>query len=251
MSDPDRIRLARLAHLCNPLETSPWSTPASEADVRLAIETGRLVSDPLPGNEGDHAGRIAYLVVNPASDPIDLDVGVPEMGVEIDWPVVDGNHRLAAALFRGDPQIDVTWSGSSDHFEFLFGEKTMQYDELLREFGMEYHDFFQAKTLRMVERGPAITANKLDEDRIILMLCDTQEGFAKVICSAVIERDAIDGTAQLAQFDGSDRASGESVMRDLGIENPKDVRALVDTLIAVVPAAALRAMPRSTPIRRQ
>lgn len=251
MKEVIRIPLDRLARLCNPLETSPWATPVSQEDVALALETGRLVSTPLPGNEGDHAGRIAYLVVNTASDPIDLDVGVPEMGSEVAWPVVDGNHRLAAAIFRGDVHIDVNWSGSSDHFEFLFGEKTMKYDELLRELGMEHHDFFQAKTLRMVERGPAITANKLDENRIILMLCDTQEGFSKVICSAVIERDSMNDTAQLAEFDGSDRASGEAVMRDLGIENPKDVRALVDTLIAVVPAAALRAMPRSTPIRRQ
>lgn len=244
MNEVVRISLDRLARLCNPLETSPWATPVSKEDVALALETERLVSTPLPGNEGDHAGRIAYLVLNPASDPIDLDMGVPEMGVEVDWPVVDGNHRLAAALFRGDAQIDVTWSGSSDHFEFLFGEKTMKYDEILQEFEMEHHDFFQAKTLRMVERGPAITANKLDGDRIILMLCDTREGFAKVICSAVIEREDATGIARLSEFSGNDRASREKVLDELGVKDPDDLRVLIDTLLEVVPAHLAQAMQR-------
>jgi len=244
MSEVSQISLERLARLCNPLETSPWTAPVSREDVVMALETGRLVSAPLPENEGDHAGRIAYLVLNPVSDPIDLDVGVPEMGVEVDWPVVDGNHRLAAALFRGDKQIDVTWSGSSDHFEFLFGEKTMKYEELLRELGMEDHDFFQAKTLRMVEQGPAITANKLDENRIILMLCDTREGFARVTCSAVIEREEATDIARLNEFSGSDRVPGEKVLEELGVKDPNDLRVLIDTLLEVVPAHLSQAMQR-------
>lgn len=117
------ISLDRLARLCDPFETSPWATPVSREAVQRAIETGRLVSAPLPGNEGDHAGRIAYLVVNPADDPIDLDVGVPELGCDVDWPVVDGNHRLAAALFREDRDIAVTWAGSSVLFEQQFAVK--------------------------------------------------------------------------------------------------------------------------------
>jgi hypothetical protein len=56
-----------------------------------------------------HAERIAYLVVNKWEN-IWIDVGFPSLGLRVDWIVVDGNHRHAAARFCGDETIlaDIT-----------------------------------------------------------------------------------------------------------------------------------------------
>ncbi|WP_323601038.1 hypothetical protein [Pseudomonas putida] len=87
-------------------------------DVRIALQTQRLA--PLPGCD-DHSARIAYLVLNPACDPIELDVGCPGLGLGgPSWPVLDGNHRLAAAIFREDEFISAQVSGDLDHAFELF-----------------------------------------------------------------------------------------------------------------------------------
>ena len=69
-----------------------------------------------------HAERIAYLVGIPAQDAITIDVGVPQLGFvpEDEIVVEDGNHRLAAAWYRGDNGIAVEFSGSVDRFHSLF-----------------------------------------------------------------------------------------------------------------------------------
>lgn len=70
----------------------------------------------------DHAGRIAYLVRNRASDPISIDVGCPALGYwGPKWMVVDGNHRLAAAIYRGDLTISALVDGQLDWALELFG----------------------------------------------------------------------------------------------------------------------------------
>lgn len=53
----------------------------------------------------DHAARIAYLVVHPSEEPIEVDFGIPALNCYVDWPITDGNHRLAAAIIRGDKSI--------------------------------------------------------------------------------------------------------------------------------------------------
>lgn len=58
-------------------------------------------STPYSGQEwskGQHASRIRWLAEHGWSDPIVLDWSQPV-------PVVDGNHRLCAALWRGDAEI--------------------------------------------------------------------------------------------------------------------------------------------------
>lgn len=76
---------------------------------------------PAPGGE-DHAGRIAYLVLNRASDPISIDVGIPSMGYDgPEWGVSDGNHRLAAAIFRGDDTILADIDGEIEWIAECFG----------------------------------------------------------------------------------------------------------------------------------
>lgn len=110
---------AVIAH-CNPYGSSaPWGVPVDMADVKLALSQRRLAAE--PGSD-DHAARIAYLVENPATDPIAIDVGVPALGYwGPSWMITDGNHRLAAAIYRGDATILALVDGQMDHAFELFG----------------------------------------------------------------------------------------------------------------------------------
>ncbi len=112
------IPVASVARHCNPFRGTPWGERITKADVRRALESGRL--EPKQGT-GDHAARIAYLVMNPSDDPIEVDVGVPVLGFYMGWMVTDGNHRLAAAIYRGDDAIECGVSGQLDYAEKLFG----------------------------------------------------------------------------------------------------------------------------------
>lgn len=112
-----QVSVEVLAGLCNPLLDSPWASRVSPAQVRKCLEKGRLQSAPVPISASAYlqAGRIAYLVTNGWGDPIELDVGVPALGCHVSWLVDDGNHRLAAAIFRGDATILSNISGSVSH----------------------------------------------------------------------------------------------------------------------------------------
>ena len=66
-----------------------------------------------------HAARIAYLVINPDFKPIEIDVGIPGI-CDIDWFIMDGSHRLAAAIYRKDKFINADVSGSVDLAKRLF-----------------------------------------------------------------------------------------------------------------------------------
>lgn len=93
--------------------------PITKKEVAGAIRAGFFFDRPLNGGQAFlpegirtlHIWRVAYLVVNPDPRPIFVDVGIPHMGVYIDWIVDDGNHRLAAAIFRQDKTIPASISG--------------------------------------------------------------------------------------------------------------------------------------------
>ena len=70
-------------------------------------------------DKSDPAGRVAYLVVHKAEDPIEIDVGQADSFAE--WFITDGNHRFAAALLRGDQEILCSISGCPEYIEHFFG----------------------------------------------------------------------------------------------------------------------------------
>lgn len=115
---PVLIPLRRIVHHCNPYANSPWGVKVQRSDVRKAIREQRFVSHL---DTGDHAGRIAFLVENPSSDAIEVDVGVPSLGYHSPWMVTDGNHRLAAAIFRGDLSIEASVAGELAYARRRFG----------------------------------------------------------------------------------------------------------------------------------
>lgn len=55
-----------------------------------------------------HTRRIAYLVRHGWSEPIDIEISRERVGRNL---ITDGNHRLAAAIFRGDDTIEAAIHG--------------------------------------------------------------------------------------------------------------------------------------------
>lgn len=116
----------------NPLEHGCWAgvldVPISKQEIAdfLASDKPRK-TDPIvhnwskPASREEHLARIAYLVESQSMDPIEIDVGVPELGCYVGWIVLDGNHRLAAAFYRGDKHIKCDLSGSEREMEEVLG----------------------------------------------------------------------------------------------------------------------------------
>jgi len=117
------LDLAKLQECADPFESTVWhgmESPLTREEVALAIAEGRLLAEPHPdysfglcGKEWgrqEHIERVAYLVVNPSPEPIWIDVGCEALGLYVSWIIQDGNHRLAAALYRGDTTIRVSAS---------------------------------------------------------------------------------------------------------------------------------------------
>lgn len=119
-----------LLTLCNPFDGC-WpelDTPLTLRDVRFALEEGVPEleppfefswTEPPPQRvlRLKHARKVAWFVENGFSKPLEIDVGVPSLGVLPSWPLIDGNHRFAAAVFRyqelgEDPLLPISVSGS-------------------------------------------------------------------------------------------------------------------------------------------
>ena len=123
---PVAIPISRLRKHCDPFENSPWEvegiTPALVCSAAILNE---VYSQPIQPREADiqkHIQRIAYFLLHGWDDPICIDVGVPGFpGYRASWLVTDGNHRLAAAIIRGDEIIKAWVDGSIDYAEELFG----------------------------------------------------------------------------------------------------------------------------------
>lgn len=117
----------------NPFRHAVWirlKTPITKTEVQEAIEKKDFVSEPileedhyLKTTRKDHIGRVAYFVIYGWSDPIEIDVGVPELGVNVSWIIIEGNHRLASAFYKNDQTIKANISGSLNYAEELLGIK--------------------------------------------------------------------------------------------------------------------------------
>lgn len=117
------IPIFRLAELANPFEQNPWGTqgPPLVANIRKAIESRRFEDKRVKPNcsEMKHAARIAFLVEHGWLDPIELDVGTSSQ--DIRWIVSEGNHRLAAAIYRNDAFIAAEIAGLARRAADWFG----------------------------------------------------------------------------------------------------------------------------------
>jgi len=101
-----------------------WETdgPISQEEVAEALEQDRLAPEPFDPVDWTqpreyHVERIAYLVRHGWEDPIEMDLGIPTLQYVPLWPIEDGHHRFAAALYRGDDTILVDAAGETDWIE--------------------------------------------------------------------------------------------------------------------------------------
>ncbi len=69
-----------------------------------------------------HCQRVAWLVMNPAEDPIEIEIS--ERGLDL----IDGNHRLHAAVFRGDRTVLCCFAGQIDMIYDHFPEAVFDGD---------------------------------------------------------------------------------------------------------------------------
>jgi hypothetical protein len=125
---PVLIPVNRLKVQCNPIANPPWdedtffSGPIFRNGITKAIKENRLISQyNFPSEPRTHMERIAYFVVHGWKDAIQIDVGIPFMQCYVNWIITDGNHRMAAAIYRKDEHILAAVSGSLDYAEELFG----------------------------------------------------------------------------------------------------------------------------------
>ena len=100
----------QLKLLVDPLRTPPWTDckPISVEEI-LGIPSkywipSHTVSRGNIQTRADHMRRIAWLVAHKDSKPITF-----MRSWLCKWPVKDGNHRLAAAIVRGDTTIKVNF----------------------------------------------------------------------------------------------------------------------------------------------
>ena len=113
----------------NPMLVEVFGKPIKKYEIDRAIATNNLLNEPLskPSTKfrkrRDHIARIAYMVVNPDTTPIEIDVGIPCLNYINDWPIVDGHHRLASTFYRGDTEISAFISGQISYAAELFNIK--------------------------------------------------------------------------------------------------------------------------------
>jgi hypothetical protein len=118
------VPLDALKELCNPFDGICWrglEKPVTRQEIAAALASNTLLapdgSSTLTLDRAGHIARIAWFVVHGWTDHIEIDVGVPSMGCYVQWPVEDGNHRYAAAIYRDDATIAAEISGSLNYAE--------------------------------------------------------------------------------------------------------------------------------------
>lgn len=122
------VSVQLLADQFHPLIDPPWeeiSSGINKKEIQAAIMRGQLEQLPPynsmapPETRQQHINRIAWYVVNGWGDSyITIDLNAPF----ICWPVTDGNHRLAAAIYRGDDMIWADVYGSQEQIKKILYE---------------------------------------------------------------------------------------------------------------------------------
>lgn len=114
-----RVPLASLLRYVNPFVTPPWECgPFTIDDVKRAIVKEDLQPLPTPSwhARDEHIARVAYLAVEGWDNRFS-----PVLDVDAFWPIDDGNHRVCAAVVRGDEYIEMIIVGSLKNTEELLG----------------------------------------------------------------------------------------------------------------------------------
>jgi hypothetical protein len=135
MTDASRLDVRKLAERWNPYRETVWmkcDTPITIEEVKRAWINRHLISPNHPKEmymnfwdvspREDHIRRVAWLIENYRNThPIQIDFGIP--GTSAHFAMIDGNHRLAAAIFLNFPYVWCDWSGAlSEAEKFMYYE---------------------------------------------------------------------------------------------------------------------------------
>lgn len=115
------VPTVRLSKDFDPFVDPPWhdGQGVSREGVASAIRDGRLGTKPYSVSvfapdwtKEMHEERIAWLVVNPTLDPLEIEFSAADY---LEMSIDDGNHRLAAAIYRGDELVPIQIGGFCIH----------------------------------------------------------------------------------------------------------------------------------------
>lgn len=83
-----------------------WENPITEAEVRAAIAAGSFRPELTSGTRQEHIQRIAYLAKEGWEKyPVNIRVTLPSGDAPGFWTLIDGYHRVHAAVIRGDATV--------------------------------------------------------------------------------------------------------------------------------------------------
>ena len=106
-----QVRVEMLKGICDPYDGLWEGLTIEMVREELAKNVQRKYTDiEIDDDEMADVKLIAYFVRNGWFKPIEIDVGV--VGYRPPWIVTDGNHRFAAAIYRGDETINCSCSGA-------------------------------------------------------------------------------------------------------------------------------------------
>lgn len=118
-----KLKVRRLEALWSPYANGLWGRHILTRDQVTWCHDNNLAASPdmpTPWDDGDaaflsHAMRIVWLIRAPRLDPIHVTAAWDV------WPIRDGNHRLAAAIFREDDIIMADYLGDPETLAVLDG----------------------------------------------------------------------------------------------------------------------------------
>lgn len=111
----------------------------------------------------------------------------------------------------------------------------MKFDELMEELDLTEAEGFERRLICDMRPHGALEAYRLSNDRIILNVIGASDhGNEQRVCSVLFERDD-ENNAIFSRIDGNEKVSGSQILKDLGVQNSQDPRAIIDALIGIFP----------------
>ena len=116
------VSVELLSKMCNPLVNPPWDKLMEPITYQEIAEASESTTEPKQAYDsffGEsrqmHINRIAWFAIHGWHDaPIEINMN------DVSWVVWDGNHRLAAAIYRGDEMIWADVEGPKDRIALLY-----------------------------------------------------------------------------------------------------------------------------------
>lgn len=114
----------KLTKYYNPLVKLPWNELKYQPAISVEEISGFLNSgemkkpkasyDPFkPESRDQHLNRICWFISFPKPIILELNFNLP-------WPIIDGNHRLCAAIYNNEEDICGNWEGPIEKARLIF-----------------------------------------------------------------------------------------------------------------------------------